>query len=174
MKVVLISGKAGHGKDTLAGLLKQELEQNGNTVAVSHYADLLKFICKQFFGWNGEKDEAGRKLLQRIGTDTIRAQDPDFWVRTLAEILSLLKGFFDYVIIPDTRFPNEITYIKSRFDAVHIRVYRQEYESLLTEEQQNHPSETALDDCEPDIPVYNYTMEELEQTAKAIVWFGAI
>ena len=60
MKIIAISGKAQHGKDTTAGFLKSTLEADGYKVQVAHYADLLKYICKQFFGWNGQKDDAGR------------------------------------------------------------------------------------------------------------------
>ena len=58
MKVITISGKAQNGKDTTAGLLKAALEADGYKVLITHYADLLKYICKQFFGWDGQKDDA--------------------------------------------------------------------------------------------------------------------
>ena len=64
MKVVCISGLARAGKDTLASMLKDELEKNGSRVLITHFADLLKFIAKEFFKWNGEKDNEGRRLLQ--------------------------------------------------------------------------------------------------------------
>ena len=74
MKVITISGKAQNGKDTTARLLKDVLEDDGNTVLIAHYADLLKYICKQFFGWDGNKDEQGRHTLQYVGTDVIRKE----------------------------------------------------------------------------------------------------
>ena len=49
MKVIAISGKAQNGKDTTAGLLKSALEADGYKVLITHYADLLKYICKQFW-----------------------------------------------------------------------------------------------------------------------------
>ncbi len=142
MKVILISAKAQHGKDTAAELLKEML--NGK-VLIGHYADLLKYICKTYFDWNGEKDEAGRTLLQRIGTDIIRKKQPDYWVKFLADIITFFPEKWDYIIIPDCRFPNEIEYMKKRFDTTTIRVKRLNYDNGLTEEQKQHPSETALD-----------------------------
>lgn len=44
MKIIAISGKAQHGKDTTAGFLKSTLEADGYKVQVAHYADLLKYI----------------------------------------------------------------------------------------------------------------------------------
>ena len=63
-RVITISGKARSGKDTTALLLKEALEKKGYRVLITHYADLLKFVCKEYFGWNGEKDEEGRTLIQ--------------------------------------------------------------------------------------------------------------
>ena len=148
MKVVLISGKAGHGKDTLAGYMDRYLSSiKYKRVIVVHYGDLLKYICKSFFHWNGEKDECGRTLLQYVGTDVIRAQKPDFWVQFVADMLRFFPDKWDYVIIPDVRFPNEIEGL-AEFDPYHIRIHRPGF-NMLTEEQQKHPSETALDEYHP-------------------------
>lgn len=156
MRVILISGKAQHGKDTAARILRDELESHGNKVLIAHYADLVKYICKTFFNWDGKKDSYGRHLLQYIGTDVIRSRDPNYWVDFLSEILSFFPDEWDFVLIPDTRFPNEITKMKeSGLDVVHLRIVRDGYESPLTEEQREHPSETALDGVEPDAWIKN-------------------
>lgn len=64
MQVCTISGKAGAGKDTFAKYLAAELEGRNQSVLVTHYADVLKYICKEYLGWNGNKDEFGRAMLQ--------------------------------------------------------------------------------------------------------------
>lgn len=151
MKVILLSGKARHGKDTVATMMKEALEDDGYNVLVTSYADLLKYICKQFFGWNGKKDEAGRGILQYVGTDVVRSQEPDFWVDFILKILKLFPDEWDYVIIPDCRFPNEIDVLRDAgLDVTHIRVIRQDFKSPLTLEQQKHLSEVALDHYHPD------------------------
>ena len=155
MKVICISGKAQHGKDTTAGILKEFMELDGYKVRIIHYADLLKYICKTYFDWNGEKDDYGRTLLQKVGTDTIRAKDPDYWVDFVASLLKLFPEEWDYVIIPDCRFPNEINIMKANFDTLHLRIFRSNFESPLSIEQQNHISETALDKTEPDYAIFN-------------------
>lgn len=113
VEIIAISGKAQHGKDTTAGFLKSALEADGYKVQVAHYADLLKYICKQFFGWNGQKDDAGRHILQYVGTDVIRTQKPDFWVDF---IISMAELFPDTGIIcssPDCRFPTRLTALRA-------------------------------------------------------------
>ena len=64
MRVIAISGKGESGKDTIAKMLKQQLEEQNYKVMIIHFADVLKFVCRQYFNWNGEKDEHGRTLLQ--------------------------------------------------------------------------------------------------------------
>lgn len=156
MKILAISGHAQNGKDTVAGLIKNSLKADGNRVLVAHYADLLKYMCRTFFDWDGNKDEKGRHILQYVGTDIIRKQAPDFWVDFISSVLTYFKENWDYVLIPDTRFPNEIgKLISNGFDVVHIRVVRPNFESPLTKEQQSHPSETALDNVNPDFYIYN-------------------
>lgn len=57
MNVILISGKARSGKDSFANALSEILQSKNKKVLITHYADLLKYVCRQFFNWNGEKDE---------------------------------------------------------------------------------------------------------------------
>lgn len=152
--IITISGHARSGKDTTAQILKKQLEEENKKVLIIHYADILKFVCKKYFGWDGQKDEAGRSLLQSVGTDIVRKQDENYWVNFVKSMLSFFPDEWDVVIIPDTRFPNEISTIKESFDVLSVRVIREGYDNGLTEEQKNHPSETALDDYE-----FNYNIE---------------
>jgi len=159
MKIVCISGKARHGKDTAANYMRKKLELSGKKVLVAHYADLLKYICKTIFNWNGVKDENGRQLLQYVGTDVIREQNPDYWVDFIIGILDMFYGDWDYVLIPDCRFPNEVERLKEAdFDTVSVKIVRDDFVSELTEEQKNHKSETAMDNFDFDFVVHNRDM----------------
>ena len=156
MKVITISGHAGHGKDTTARFIKNTLECFGNKVLITHYADLLKYICKTYLGWDGQKDERGRTLLQHIGTDIVRNENPDYWVDFMIFVLGLSADKWNYVIIPDTRFPNEISRLRQDgFDVLHIRVERPRFENNLTSNQSIHQSETSLDEIIPDFTLLN-------------------
>lgn len=165
MKIFCISGKAQHGKDTTANFMCEALEEKGKSVLIFHYADLLKYIAKQYFGWDGVKDENGRKLLQELGTDVIRKKNPDYWVMFAVGFLRLFIDRWDYVLIPDCRFPNEINVLKEAgFDVTHIRVKRPNFDNGLTPEQQWHPSEIALDNIKADQIITNAgTLNDLKE-----------
>lgn len=156
MKVITISGIARHGKDTTAEVLRHELSEMGYSVLITHYADLLKYICTAYFGWNGLKDEEGRTLLQYIGTDVVRKKNPDFWVDYIVSILKMFEDSWDIVLIPDTRFPNEIDKIREAgFETIHMNIVRPNFDNGMTSEQLSHSSETALYSRTPDFNILN-------------------
>ena len=169
-KVICISGKAQHGKDTTATILKAALEGRNNKVLIFHYADLLKYLCREYFGWNGEKDDTGRTLLQYVGTDVVRKQNPNYWVNFAVDFLKLFENEWDYILIPDCRFPNEVNTMQTHFDCIHLRVRRDNFNSPLSSEQQKHISETALDDYPYDKLLLNEgTVVELGNTILEMV-----
>lgn len=158
-KVILISGLANSGKDTTANMIKSELEQWGRTVLVLHFADYIKRYCVMM-GWDGEtKDEYWRGILQTLGTEKIRQElnMPNFHVGRICEDVQILSDEYDYFLIPDTRFPNEVHYTRAIFpeQTMDIRVVRSNFESALTDEQKNHPSETALNGFNFTHEIYN-------------------
>lgn len=169
MRVIAISGHAQNGKDTIAKIMQRVLAEQWMTSRVIHYADLLKFVCKTYFDWDGKKDEFGRSLLQYVGTDIVRAENPNFWVDFVASMLKFFGDRWDYVLIPDARFQNEIERLREHgFDVTHIRVDR-DAKSSLTEKQLKHASETSLDNVMADFYINNNgSLEDLETTVK--IW----
>lgn len=176
-KVIIISGKSGAGKDMLAHFMREKLEKKEKRVLTIHYADAVKWIAKDFFNWNGEKDEVGRTLLQHIGTDVIRAKYPDFWVTIVGELVSAFEDEFDVVLIPDARFENEIEVVEDIVGpSVCVRVERKNPDGTpwvnpkFIPAQLVHPSETSLDHFSFDYIVHNEAgLEELKDSAIAIL-----
>jgi hypothetical protein len=165
MKVILIAGKAQNGKDTTANFLKENMENGGYKVLIIHFADYLKFLCKSYFGWDGTKSDNGRFILQHVGTDIIRQKSPDFWLNNVIEFLKVMDGQYDFVLIPDVRFKNELAFEEGRklWPVWSVRVNRFNFESPLTESQQQHISETDLDDSEFD---YSFSASSLFQVKR--------
>lgn len=166
--VVCIAGKAEAGKSLSANILKDFLTHCGYDATIVPYAAHVKDTAKLLFGWDGKKDETGRALLQQWGTNIVRAKEPLFWVETVARLVRLLPGIFDFIIIDDCRFPNEIE-AWSGTPHIAIRVERPGHENSLTEEQRNHPSETALDNWEYDFTISATDKEMLSLRLKTIV-----
>ena len=181
MKVVMISGKSMSGKDTVANIMKEKLENAGKRVLVMHFADLVKYYATQYFNWNGEKDKAGRSLLLEIGTTVMRGRYPTYWGEIIGKFIDGYTipehSFFDYILIPDWRFINEYETVYDyaaiqNNETITIRVVRYDENGLdwknpnMTSDQLNHISE-----CELDNFAFNWIIENcrgLEDLADSV------
>lgn len=169
LKLVLISGKAESGKDTVAKIIENKVN-NKFAVITPHIADKVKSIAKEDFGWDGIKDEKGRALLQLIG-DGGRQYNPNIWINYFLEFLNNLKESSTLVLIPDVRYKNEVIKLvewgnEKEIQVFRVRVERPNYTNKLTKEQRKNSSETDLDNCGFwDFKVINdSTLENLDKT----------
>ncbi|GIU69791.1 MAG: hypothetical protein KatS3mg002_1027 [Candidatus Woesearchaeota archaeon] len=160
--VLLISGKAGVGKDFISDKII-EYSKNVNPeikILKIAYADLLKFYLLKYFNWDGQKNLEGRKLLQHIGTDVIRKKYKNYWVKHVYRTIKALDNFFDMAIVTDCRFYNEINFWKDKnIPIITLRIDGQS--TLLDSELKSHSSETELDNYNFDIYYYNHKNNNL-------------
>lgn len=165
MKIILISGKAEAGKTATAQMIKDILEKKDQRVCIVPYGQYVKDTAKMLFNWDGKKDAAGRSLLQYWGTDVVRKKNPNFWVMTSIDLANVIKDEFDYMIVDDCRFHNEIDLWKmlTQFPVLTIRVERHGHENMLTWEQRLHPSEVDLDNYNFQIYLRATDKEELQK-----------
>ena len=79
--------------------------------------------------------------------------------------IEIYSYFYDAIIVPDIRLPKEIDSVKAKFDnVVAIHINRINFESDLSSNQQNHITETAMDNYTNfDYEVTNDTLEQLEK-----------
>ena len=156
-KIITISGSAQHGKDTCATYMREYLMSKNKNVMIIHFADVLKFVAKQWYGWDGVKDEHGRTILQYLGTDVFRKNRPDCWATIVKELILGMGDTVDFVIEPDCRFPNEIIAMREidPTKVCSIKVVRPNFDNGLTEEQKGHISETALNNWKFDYIIDN-------------------
>ena len=174
MKIYLISGKAEHGKDTLGSYLKDEYEKRGKKCCIMHFSAYLKYYAYTYFGWDQEKEQKPRELLQKLGQEIIREKlnKPYFLIDRAIEDIEILNHFYDVFIITDVRLPLEIETMKNNFENVtSIHIHRSNFiETKLNEKQRLHWTEVALDQYQNfDYKVENTTLEQLNKTAEAIV-----
>ncbi len=173
MKLYLISGKAGHGKDTFANILKDQYENLGKKVCSIQYSTYIKLYATKYFGWDGKEETKPRELLQKLGTEIIRQKiDPLFHVNRILQDIEVLSYFFDVGIISDVRAKNEIVIPKQKFsNAVSIKIFRPNFETNLTGKEQKHFTEVDLDNFKDyDYEILNdKTIEDLYPIAKSII-----
>lgn len=173
MKIYLISGKARNGKSTVGEFIKEEYENKGKKVCEIGYGSYIKYYAKTYFGWDGKEETKPRSLLQELGTEIIRKKiDPMFHVNRIMEDIRVLSYFYDIAVISDVREPIEIITPKEKFDdVVSINVKRTNFESELSEKEQQHFTEIALDSFDDyDYKVLNDgTLDDLKIKVKEII-----
>lgn len=136
--VFAFSGRAGSGKTTSALHLMTLFP--GFDVQKFMMAWKIKNIATQM-GWNGDKDNKGRKLLQVIGRYG-REYDIDTWVNQV--ITEIQRSKPDIAVIDDLRFPNEMTKLVDAFNEIYfIRLTRNPL-------NMNDISETSMDEVSHD------------------------
>jgi Cdc6-like AAA superfamily ATPase len=157
--VVLISGKAGVGKTTLANTLTKVVQQHEDTNKSIIMKQPIAWGVKQTalnMGWDGEKDAKGRRLLQGVGKIG-REYNPDVWVDITVKAVqdtqyhySPLEGVrLSYVWIDDWRFKNEIAVFEKldyMFRIYTVRVIAPQREILRGTPEALDISEIDLDD----------------------------
>lgn len=174
--VILVSGKLGSGKDWLSDSLMKIFERDYKPMKLS-FADQLKVVCMTEKGLTFdecyiEKTPNSRKVLQTVGTEEYRSRDPDIWIRYLMNWIKVYhhRGY-NVFIIPDCRFPNDISILSPVFRVKSIRLeapdrneLRLRQESRGSEEVytsiKNHYSEIALDDYNGFDCVINNTISD--------------
>lgn len=166
-KIYLLSGKARHGKDTTAEILKKFYEQDGKKVIYSRSGKYIKFYVKEMTGWDGSEETKPRELLQNLGTEVIRKKlnKAEMLIQRQLDDIEIYSYFYDAIIVPDIRLPREIDSVREKFDnVVVIHINRINFETELTGTQQKHLTETAMDNyTNYDYEITNDTLEQLEE-----------
>lgn len=149
--IIMLSGKAGVGKDTAYKLMSEVIPMERRA-----FADILKYYAKKL-GWDGKKDIRGRKFLQDLG-NTVRDYDADTWANIVVESMQNASQIY---AITDWRFPNELEVIQKNFDnVITVRIIGRQYD---LGENSEDISEHALDDFEFDYYIENDgTIEEFK------------
>ncbi len=171
-KIIIISGKARNGKDTIMNTLKENYEKENKKVINLQFSYYIKEYAKRISNWDGSDENKPRELLQELGTEIIRNKiDNDFFIKRMIGDIKVYSFFFDVIIISDARIDKEIDLIKANFnDVISINVKRPNFDNGLSIEQKKHYTEIMLDNYNKfDYEIINDKgLAELEQKVNKV------
>ena len=136
---IVFIGAAGAGKDTAAAAVLEAIPGSKNL----KFAAALKDVCARVYGWDRDRLDADldykeapafyangkpcvvvagevqtrRQLLQRIGTDMFRDMNDDVWLHAA---LARVDADAPLYVATDTRFNNEVEFIREHFDRTYV------------------------------------------------------
>lgn len=164
MDIIGITGYSGSGKTTVARFIQAiAAEEDWEVLA---FADPLKIEAKNQYGWDGKKDEKGRKLLLSIGK-THREQDKLYLIKLMTTLITYCVTVGrEKFIIHDVRFKEEADFIKG-IGGVLVKIYRDSINKI------NDESETQLNDYKFDYIIHNKgtLCHLLQKTKKFYDWY---
>lgn len=179
--IVGLTGRAQHGKDTVADELVRHYEFSKMSfaaplkelaLAVNPYvgevvegekveAVRLATVVADI-GWEEAKKVAEvRRFLQELGTQARNFLGEDIWVDAARDAMPLGD-----VVFSDVRFYNEVELIR-KLGGVLVRITRPGHDSGV---DPNHPSERYVPRFIPDVELWNLgTVEDLRSAARDFI-----
>ena len=155
LKVIVINGMGGVGKSSFVSLC-HEIDSR---VIETSTVDFVKEIALQA-GWDGVKDEKGRRLLSDIKDALERYNDvPN------KKIDEFIQSHPDNIIFVNAREPHNIQYYKNKYNAIAVLVTNLNAKTV----HGNHADENIYN-YNYDIHIDNSgTLEQLKKIAKVFI-----
>lgn len=173
MKIFLLAGKAGCGKDLLGRYMKRQYDFNGHNACILHITTPLYEYAKNYFSWDGNMTNKPRQFLQEMGIEIIQKKlgKKYFLIDRLCEDIDILKNFFDVFIITDGRLIFEFEELKRRFPELKIiHVIREDYDNKLSADEKKHITEVEMEEYHDyDYLVRNTSKDRLLEEADKII-----
>lgn len=149
--VAMLLEPHGYRKVAIAAPLKAMLEDLLKRSGYTH-----RFIYEALYGEckNVPLSKLGgvtaRTMMQRLGTEWGRNLSHDLWLAALGTSIRRMHEAGFHVVIDDTRFVNEMDYLKNQWKAVVVKVDRPG-----VVDTSGHASEGELKDYVPDAVILN-------------------
>ena len=162
MKIAIINGHAGVGKDTFVNFIKENYFIG--TIVNTSTIDKVKAAARNL-GWDGVKDEKGRKFLSEL--KYFANQYYPISVNTVREAIE--ENPRAACIFVHCREPKEIDKIKEEFDAITILIKNDEDDTEVNNIPNNYSDQNVLNYNYDYIIDNNGTLQDLEKTAKKFI-----
>ena len=154
IKLFILSGKAGSGKDTVYSIIKKYYK-NKKVINIS-FGYYIKDYVKRISSWDGNEKTKPRELLQSFGIDLVKKKiDSKLFIRRILEDIIVFSHFYDIIVVTDVRLLDEIEVLKEKYPkSISIRINR-DFDNGLSDSEKNHITEIALDNYDK----FDYVIE---------------
>ena len=156
--IIIINGSGGSGKDTFVSFCSEFVKVlNISTV------DKVKEAAKILVGWNGEKDEAARKMLSDLKKISIEYNDAP--TKYIESMVNVFKESDDDLMFVHIREISEIEKAKKLFNAKALLITNPKVQVITSND-----SDGKINQFEYDYYISNDgSLDDLKDKAKQFV-----
>lgn len=154
-KVIVINGMGGVGKSSFVSLC----HKINPSVIETSTVDFVKEIALQA-GWNGNKDEIGRKFLSEL-KDALE----HYYDIPNRKVDKFIESHPDNIIFVNAREPHNIQYYKDKYNAITVLVINPNVKQV----EGNHADENVYDYIYDIYIENNGNLLQLKETAKTFL-----
>lgn len=167
MKLILIGGKSGSGKNLVGQIMSEYFKEKGLSVMTLGNADSVKAYALKYFNLVNYKTEEGRKIMMGL-SEMMYDLVPNYWERQTLSHIHLMEDKydkdFDVVIITDWRYPMTFEFFHDLFEVSTLYIKRENPNTYSDEIQKNRAEQEETLKSYIDHTIYNSgTLEELKQ-----------
>lgn len=157
-RIILIGGRAGSGKNTVAEMIKSHLATKNNKAMIVGNGDKVREYARKYFKLADYKgDSEGRKIMIGI-TDMMYDLYPNYFEKATEEIIEA-NSDIDTFIVCDWRYPCTHEYFKNKGYKVHsMYLKRGNYYNYSNEVTKDKSEQEATLRPLVDYTMYNQTM----------------
>lgn len=169
MRIFLIAGKSGSGKDEIAKIINSYYKRNNKKAVITGFSKYIKLFAMEILDWDG-KNPKPRKFLQDFGVEARKSNEKIFINRMLEDI-ALYQNYCNALIIADVRLIKEIEVLKRKVSDVYtIHVIADKSKNNLTSDEKRHITEIELDNYQNfDYKIKNNFDETLKEDVYKIL-----
>ena len=159
-KIFILNGSGGVGKDTFVYCVKDYINRTKGKY-VEHISSITEVKAKaRHLGWDGVKDDKGRKLLSDIKLAMTLYNDSPF-KSIQSGVVNFLATPYQGVMFIDIREPEEIERAKQEFGAKTILITSKRVDQVKT-----NMADAGVHEYQYDIVIENNgTLEDLFDSA---------
>jgi hypothetical protein len=167
MRLFIIGGKSGTGKNELANMIKTYYQNMGEKSLITEYSKYIKLMAKEMVNWDGKRETKPRKFLQDMGTLMRQRNGEDVFIKRMQEDIKIYNIYYDNIIISDARLDNELSLMKDKYDNCYTIHLVSNHKNDLNTSEKNHITETELDNY----PDFDYVIDssDLDELNKKII-----
>lgn len=158
MRLFIIGGKANAGKNELAKMIKEYYDKKDEKSIITEYSKYVKLVADEMINWEGRESKP-RSLLQSLGEEYRKVCGPSIFVDRMREDISIFQRYYQNIIICDARLIPELTLMKTKYSKCYTIHLLNKRESVLTEAEQHHVTETEFDHYKD----FDFTLENIDE-----------